>query len=74
VPADRLEMHDPNAAVLAILGARGYDAHRLLVPLDDLADLKFVVEPHRGAFSGAAVDVTDVIEAVCHNRFGPQWA
>ncbi|HEY8236918.1 MAG TPA: hypothetical protein VIF85_09780, partial [Gaiellaceae bacterium] len=31
LPAKRFEMHDPNAAVVAILGSRGHDAHLLPV-------------------------------------------
>jgi hypothetical protein len=70
MPADRFEMHDPNGAVVTILGSRGYDAHLPPVPLDHLARLELVVEPGRRPFDGAAVDVNDVLERVCHNALG----
>ena len=38
-------MHDPDAAEIAIFGARGDDAHSQAVPLNFLAGLEFVVEP-----------------------------
>ena len=68
--ADRLDVDDPNATVLSILGSRGHDAHRLPVPLDPLAHLELVVEPGRRAFCRAAVDVNDVLERGCH-RLAP---
>jgi hypothetical protein len=70
VPADGLEMHDSNAAVVAIFGARRHNAHRPPVPLDRLPHLQLVVESGHGAFGGVAVDVNDVVERVCHNRLG----
>jgi len=43
--AERLEIHDPNATVVAIFGACRYDAHRSPVVLEQFALLELVVEP-----------------------------
>jgi hypothetical protein len=72
--AERLEIHDPNAAVVAIFGACRYDAHRSPVVLEQLALLELMVEPGRGPFGREAVDVEDVVEGVCHKRLGQLWA
>lgn len=60
-------MHDANAAVVAIFGARRYESHRSPVVLEKLARLELVVEPGRRTLGRLAVDVEDVVEGVCHN-------
>src|SRR4029453_5933821 len=64
--ARRFEVPHPNAAVVAILGSRGHDAHLLPVPLDRLPHLQLVVESGQGSFGWVAVNVNDVVEGVCH--------
>jgi hypothetical protein len=74
VLADAFDVNDANAAEVSVLGARGHDTHLAAVPVDDLVHLELVIKPRHRAFSGSAVDVNDVIESICHGRFGTVWA